>query len=69
MIESIKIKIGETVLELSLEDAKKLKQELDDLMNKTVYYPIYPSWPSYPTYQNPIWTITTGTSDKSNPSY
>lgn len=45
MIESIKIKIGETVLELSLEDAKNLKKDLDLLLGvQTVkeYIPYYP---------------------------
>lgn len=45
MIESIKIKIGETVLELSLEDAKNLKKDLDLLLGvQTVkeYIPYHP---------------------------
>lgn len=42
MIESVKIKVGDQTLELSLEEARKLKKDLDTLFAKPVVIPSYP---------------------------
>lgn len=56
MIKSIKIEVQGRELELTPEEARKLKDELDELMSekKTEFVPYYPYWPypvSLPLYQ------------------
>jgi len=57
MIEKIVLKIDKQTIELTLEQAEKLKDELSRLFGKSewVTYPIYPR-PYYP-YEYP-WVIT-----------
>jgi hypothetical protein len=51
-IESVKIKIGKNELELSIEEARQLKKELDEVLGKEIvtkeYVPYYPYWYVYP---------------------
>ena len=58
MIEKIVIKIDDKkTIELNLEQAKKLKNELNELFSEPVRYYTYPDWWVYPPYP----TITCGT--------
>ena len=80
MIESIKLSFGDKgIIELTLEEVKKLKSELDDIF-KDKCYPIYvetikwpplttPSYPQYPTWpNNPIITYGVKTDSTTNPN-
>lgn len=75
MIESIKIKIGEKSIELSPEEAKQLRDSLDEVLGKhvcpTPYY--IPYVPYYPYRIEPVWeppyrtTWDTGTATVTRP--
>jgi hypothetical protein len=67
MCVKITLKIGGKDIEVSLEEAKQLHTDLNELFSTAapeqtfvpVPYPTYPIYPTYPTY--PIWS---NTSDK-----
>jgi len=58
MIEKIILKIDKKEIELTIEQAKELKEELDKLFGKTKYIP-------YPIYPSDIWTYIHDTVDPS----
>lgn len=62
-IQKINIKIGDTKIILSLNDAKKLHEVLSDMFNqKVVEHYHYYNWHHYvPQNQDPIITYGTGT--------
>lgn len=70
MIKSVKIKIGNVEAELTVEEVKKLRDDLDALLgqDKVQFIPIsYPSVPTVPFHWiehpwRPAWEITCGTS-------
>ena len=45
MIESIKIKVGKNVIELTEAEAIALKDDLNKLLGGPVTFPIYPYYP------------------------
>jgi hypothetical protein len=57
-LESINLKIGDKEIELSIEEAKNLYNELDKLFtNKTIYTPL-PYYPEKDWTQPPVITYT-----------
>lgn len=57
MITSIKLKVSDVEIELSVEEAKKLQRELNDVFgDKTVVERHYERWPYWwtPIYQDQI---------------
>lgn len=58
---TIKIEVDKKIIELTYEEAKKLKQELEKYLSKEVviqkeYIPS--PYPVYPTYPRPMWSST-----------
>jgi uncharacterized membrane protein len=69
-IKKIVIKINDTELSLSPDDARELKKILDELIGtkETVYVPSYPHYPIYWYYEQPMtqpyrWTINCDSSN------
>lgn len=60
-IDSIKINIGKKELNLSVEDAKKLKVVLEDLFGKEIVHQHHDHWWYRNQYlsNNPQWTYAT----------
>lgn len=56
------ITIGKKDIELSVDEAKKLKEDLMEFFGeKQVYIPYYPTYPYYPnTYPDTTWYSGTG---------
>lgn len=57
MIESIKVKVGGVVLELSVEDARALHGELAELFGKTTWDTPQQYWWWRPVDTKPTWTF------------
>ena len=71
-IKKIEIQIGDSIISVSVEDAKTLRRLLCEMFGgdtiyvigrteyplcPSPYYPLYPEYPEYPEYP---WTYTTG---------
>ena len=62
MIDKITIKVGTKTVELTLEEARVLKGELNSLLGDTQFIPYYPYYPQpYTPPQQPWVTWTDGT--------
>lgn len=61
-IEKVTLKIGNKAIELTLDEARELWQELNQMFNSTpiVPYPVYPTWPPWYGYP-PVITYDTNT--------
>lgn len=62
MIQSIKIKIGEKEIELTLAEAKALRTDLDSLLGLPTafpYIPLSPTWNDTPPYSPTVPMYTT----------
>lgn len=72
-IKSINIKIGDTKLNLSMDEAKKLHEALADMFGKKVVEHHYTGgwWYNYPIYigTQPITTVSIGDSTTTSAGY
>jgi len=69
IIKELKLQLGQKEVVLTMDEAKKLKEALDELFDKEIInvptpyplpYPVYPEpWHWRRPYE-PIWTTTTG---------
>lgn len=62
-VKSVKLQLGRKEVELTIDEAKKLKAALDDMFTSKVVREFYHGWYYYPTYtytkENPQITYTT----------
>ena len=62
IIKEVKLQLGEKEVSLTIEEAKKLKEALDELFGKQLIdvRPYYPYWYWQPTF-TPYWVTWQGT--------
>ena len=57
---SIKLKVNDVTIELTVDEAKRLADTLNELVGKKekeyIPYPAYPTYPTYPYRWAPYWT-------------
>jgi hypothetical protein len=65
-IERINLRIGKKDIPLTLDEARDLKDALEDLFGHVTYYPTYPVYPYTWHYHGPYWASTYSTSGTVN---